>query len=185
MPMSRDRPYPVAMDAEPLTGEVVGRSRAERFRDAEARIRRVTYLLDDVVRVPGTDQRIGLDPVVGLIPVIGDVIGALVGSWVILEAARFGIPRVALARMVINLLVDLGVGIIPILGIVLDVVSRSNARNLELFRRHALDPDATTAGHWAFLTGLLLVIIGGIWLVVWVMLQIFGAIIAAIVEALF
>src|SRR5688572_10683309 len=121
MPMSPDRPYPVTMDAEPLTGEVVGRSRAERFRDAEARIRRVTYLLEDVVRVPGTDQRFGLAPVVGLIPVVGDIIGALVGSWVILEAARFGVPRVALARMIINLLVDLGVGIIPILGIVLDV----------------------------------------------------------------
>ena len=149
----------------PREGDVVGRSRAERFHDAEARIHRVTHILDDLVPIPGTGQRIGVDPVVGLVPVVGDVVGALAGGWVILEAARFGIPRIALARMVVNLLVDLALGAIPVLGIVLDVVSRSNAANLELFRRHALDADATTAGHEVFFAGLALLIIGAIWLV--------------------
>lgn len=149
----------------PREGDVVGRSRAERFHDAEARIHRVTHILDDLVPIPGTGQRIGVDPVVGLVPVVGDVVGALAGGWVILEAARFGIPRIALARMVVNLLVDLALGAIPVLGIVLDVVSRSNTANLELFRRHALDADATTAGHEAFFAGLALLIVGAIWLV--------------------
>jgi hypothetical protein len=149
----------------PVAGEVVGRSRAERFHEAEARIGRVTHILDDLVPIPGTNQKVGVDPVVGLIPVVGDVVGALAGAWVIAEAARFGIPRVALARMVVNLLVDLGLGMIPVVGIVFDVVSRSNAANLELFRRHALDPDATTAGHWSFFGGLLILMVGAIWLV--------------------
>lgn len=149
----------------PREGDVVGRSRAERFHDAEARIHRVTHILDDLVPIPGTGQRIGVDPMVGLVPVVGDVVGALAGGWVILEAARFGIPRIALARMVVNLLVDLALGAIPVLGIVLDVVSRSNTANLELFRRHALDADATTAGHEAFFAGLALLIVGAIWLV--------------------
>ena len=153
------------MAHQPREGDVVGRSRAERFRDAEARIGRVTHILDDLVPIPGTGQKIGVDPVVGLVPVLGDVVGALAGGWVILEAAHFGIPRIALARMILNLLVDLAVGAIPILGIVLDVVSRSNAANLDLFRRHALDPDATTAGHEAFFAGLALLIVGAIWLV--------------------
>ena len=131
--------------------------------------------------MPGTDQRFGLDPIIGLIPIVGDVAGALVGGWIVLEATRFGIPRIAVARMVVNVLVDLALGIIPIVGIVLDAVSRSNARNLEIFRRHALDPDATTAGHQAFFVGLALVILGGIWLVVWVMIRLIEAFIGIFV----
>lgn len=161
--------------SQPISGTVIGQSRSERFHAAEARIHRFTHLLDDLFVVPGTSQRVGLDPIVGLIPVVGDVIGALAGSWIIGEAAKFGVPRVVLARMVLNLLADLALGMIPFLGIVLDVVSRSNHRNLELFRRHALDPDATTAGHWAFFAGLGLVLLGTIWLVVALMLRVIDA----------
>jgi hypothetical protein len=161
--------------SEPRRGEVVGRSRAERFHDAEARIGRVTHLLDDLVAIPGTGQKVGIDPVVGLIPVVGDVIGALAGAWVIAEATAFGIPRVALARMIVNMLVDMALGMIPVLGIVFDVVSRSNSANLELFRRHALDPDATTAGHWTFFGGLVLMLIGAIALAAWAVARLIDA----------
>jgi hypothetical protein len=147
-----------------LRGSVVGTARSERFQAVERRIGRVTRLLDDVIRVPGTDVRVGLDPVIGMVPVVGDAVTALAGAWVIAEAARFGIPRIVLARMVVNLLADLGIGAIPVIGDVYDVVFRSNARNLELFRRHALDPGATTRGERAFLLGLVLVIIGALWL---------------------
>lgn len=147
-----------------LRGSVVGTARSERFQAVERRIGRVTRLLDDVIRVPGTDVRVGLDPVIGMVPVVGDAVTALAGAWVIAEAARFGIPRIVLARMVVNLLADLGIGAIPVIGDVYDVVFRSNARNLDLFRRHALDPGATTRGERAFLLGLVLVIIGALWL---------------------
>jgi hypothetical protein len=154
--------------ARPVSGEVLdGSSRAERFHAAEARIQRVTHLLDELVPIPGTNQRVGLDPVIGLIPIVGDVTAAAVGAWVILEAARFGVPRWALARMVVNLAVDLAVGLIPIIGDLLDIVSRSNSANLAIFRRHALDPDASSAGHQAFFGGLVLVLVGVIWLTVW------------------
>ena len=106
----------------------------------------------------------GLDPVIGLIPVVGDAVAAGVGAWVIAEAARFGVPRVVLGRMILNLLVDLGIGAIPLLGDLYDVAFRSNSRNLELFRRHALDPEASTRGERAFFLGLLLVIAGVLWL---------------------
>ena len=90
---------------------------------------------------------------------------ALVGAWVISEAARFGIPRIALARMILNLLIDLGIGAIPVVGDLYDVVSRSNSLNLDLFSRHALDPEASTAEHKTFFAGLVLLLIGAIWLV--------------------
>ncbi len=151
---------------EPLDGEVVGLSRAERFGAAERRIGRVTHALDELVRVPGTSIRVGLDPVVGLIPVVGDAVAAGVAIWVIAEASRFGIPRVVLGRMVVNLIVDLGLGAIPLLGDLYDVVLRSNTRNLELFRRHALEPEASTSGHRAFFIGLLLLVLGLVWILV-------------------
>lgn len=145
-------------------GDVVGRSRAERFAAAERRIGRVTHVLDELVSVPGTPIKVGLDPVIGVIPIAGDALAALVGVWVILEASRFGIPRVVLGRMVANLLVDLGIGAVPLIGDAYDFFFRSNSRNLELFRRHALDPGASTRGEQAFFIGLVVLAVGLLWL---------------------
>ena len=160
-----------------IEGDVVGASRTERFRAAERRIERVTHALDELVGIPGTSVRVGLDPIVGLIPVVGDAVAGVVGAWVIGEAARFGIPRVVLARMVVNLVIDLAIGAIPFLGDLYDFAFRSNSRNLALFRRHALEPDASTRGDQAFFVGVGLLVVGVLWLIltalgaVWQVLQ--------------
>lgn len=169
-------PYTRTMQGS-IEGDVVGASRAERFRAAERRIERVTHALDELIGIPGTSVRVGLDPIVGLIPVVGDVVAGVVGAWVIGEAARFGIPRVVLARMVVNLVVDLAIGAIPFLGDLYDFAFRSNSRNLGLFRRHALEPDASTRGDQAFFVGVALLVVGVLWLIltaigaVWGVLQ--------------
>lgn len=150
----------------PVEGDVVGASRTERFRAAERRIERVTHALDELIGIPGTPVKIGLDPIVGLIPVVGDAVAGIVGAWVIGEAVRFGIPRIVLARMVANLTIDLAIGAIPVLGDVYDVAFRSNSRNLALFRRHALEPDASTRGDQAFFAGVALLVVGVLWLIV-------------------
>jgi hypothetical protein len=147
-------------------GEVIGESRAERFSSAERRIGRVTKVLDELIEVPGTPIKVGLDPIIGLIPVVGDAVAALAGGWVILEASRFGVPRIVLARMILNLSVDLAIGAIPFLGDLYDFVFHSNTRNLALFRRHALDPAASTRGEQALFIGLGVLIVGIIWLIV-------------------
>jgi hypothetical protein len=157
-----------------LRGDVVGASRAERFAAAERRIGRMTHLLDELIEVPGTSIKLGLDPVIGLIPVAGDALSALAGGWVILEASRFGLPRVVLARMVVNLALDLGIGAIPLLGDAYDLLFRSNSRNLALFRKHALDPAASTRGEQALFIGLGLLIVGIVWLVVMAMSTFLG-----------
>jgi Domain of unknown function (DUF4112) len=146
-------------------GEVVGRSRTEQFRAAERRIARISHVLDNLFGVPGTGRRVGLDPLVGLIPFVGDVISAAAGAYLIAEASRFRLPPVVLARMVVNLLVDLAIGLIPFLGDLFDFVSKSNAKNLALFRRYALEPEASTAEHRLFFAGIGLVMLGLIWLV--------------------
>ncbi len=116
--------------------------------------------------VPGTNHRIGLDPIVGLIPIVGDAVSGAVGFWLIAEATRFGLPRVVVARMVLNTVVDLILGAVPFLGDVFDVVSRSNSRNLALFRRHALEPGASTRDDRLILLGLGAIVIGLGWLLV-------------------
>src|SRR6266545_2959251 len=146
------------------SGAVIGRSRAERFRDAERRVGFVSRLMDDLVPIPGTSHRIGLDPVLGLVPGAGDLVSAIAGGWILVEAVRFGIPAVVLLRMAWNTTVDLVVGAVPLLGDLFDVAFRSNRRNLELFRRHALDPAASTAEHWTFVAGLVVVMFGLLWL---------------------
>jgi len=155
-----------------IDGRVVGASRADRFHAAERRIGRVTHALDELIVVPGTPVKVGLDPVVGLIPIVGDAVAAIVGVWVIGEAARFGIPRVVLGRMAVNLLVDLAIGAIPLLGDIFDFAFRSNSRNLDLFRRHALDPGASVRGEQTFFVGLFLLLVGLAWLI----LQAVGAV---------
>lgn len=145
--------------------EVVGRSRTERFRAAERRIALTSRILDDLIEVPGTGRRVGLDPLIGLIPVVGDGITALAGAYLIAEASRFRLPLVVLARMVVNLVVDLAIGVVPLVGDLFDLVSKSNARNLALFRRYALEPEASTTEHRLFFVGIGLLLLGIIWLV--------------------
>ena len=123
-----------------------GESREERFRAAERRILAVSRVMDDLVAVPGIGRRFGLDPIVGLIPAIGDGIGGLVGAHLIAEAARFGIRGRARPDG-LNTAVDMVIGIIPFVGDVFDFFSKSNATNLALFRRYALEADASTREH--------------------------------------
>ena len=139
--------------------------RRERLAAAERRIRLVSRVLDDLVTVPGTNRRVGLEPVVGLIPGAGDVVSAAVGFWLIAEAARFRLPPIVLARMVLHTVVDLVVGLVPLLGDVFDFAFKSNTRNVELFRRYASDEAASTREHRLFFLGLVLLAVGLLWLI--------------------
>jgi hypothetical protein len=131
---------------------------------AERRIARVARVLDDLVTVPGTNARVGLDPLIGLIPVVGDLVVAVVGAWIVLEAARFRVPAIVMVRMILNTFVDFVIGIIPLVGNILDFGFKGNRMNLELFHRYALDPGEDTSGHWAFVLGLVAVLVGLAWL---------------------
>jgi hypothetical protein len=160
--MTSDRAYarsrPGRRSADPEDGV-----RRARVAAAERRIGAVAHLLDNLVAVPGTRYRIGLDPVIGLVPFLGDIAGALIAGWIVLEAARFGVPTVVLLRMMLYAVVDFAIGLVPLLGDVLDAGFKANTRNLELFHRHATDPGASTAGSTALLAGIALVFAGVIW----------------------
>jgi hypothetical protein len=148
--------------------------RTERLAAAERRLALVSRVLDDLVTVPGTRHRVGIEPVVGLIPGAGDVVSAAVGVWLIAEAARFKLPGPVVGRMVLNTLLDLVVGIVPILGDLFDFAFKSNTRNLELFRRYAADPGASTREHRVVVLGAVLVVVG----VAWLLLALLGAVLS-------
>ena len=99
-------------------------------------------LLDTAIRIPGTNIRLGLDAVLGLIPGAGDAVGALLSSYIILAAARQGAPRAVLLRMIGNVAIDSVIGAVPVLGDIFDIAFKSNARNAALLERVAVQPAA-------------------------------------------
>jgi hypothetical protein len=100
------------------------------------RIRKFSNLLDTAFRIPGTPFRIGLDPILGLVPVIGDIVDTGFSAYLIFLAARFQIPSGVLGWMVFNIALEAVVGSIPILGDLFDAFFKSNIRNLALLEKH-------------------------------------------------
>ena len=100
-------------------------------------LRRWAVLLDSVFRVPGTNIRFGLDAIVGLIPGIGDISTPVFAALLLLQAVRMRLPVVVQARMVLNAAIDMLVGLLPIVGDLVDVGWKANLRNLALLERHA------------------------------------------------
>ena len=112
---------------------------AERIDEAEVeaaykRIAALARVMDSIVAIPGTNLRIGVDAVLGLVPVVGDVISQAISSYIIWEARRLGVSRWTMARMIGNSLVDMGIGAVPLLGDAFDVAFRANLRNLALLK---------------------------------------------------
>jgi hypothetical protein len=101
-----------------------------------ARLEALARLLDGAFAIPGTNQRVGLDAIIGLVPVLGSAATAVVSAYIIMEARRLGLPRWKVARMVGNLALDSMVGSIPIAGNVFDVFFRSNQRNVRILLDH-------------------------------------------------
>jgi hypothetical protein len=99
-----------------------------------ARLRRIAWLMDR--SIPVGRFRIGLDPIIGLVPGIGDWLGAAISTWVIYEAIRLGVPIPVLARMGLNVVVEAVVGAVPVLGDLFDATWQANMRNLRLVERH-------------------------------------------------
>ncbi len=136
----------------------------------------LAWLLDETFPVPGTRHRFGLAPLIGLVPVVGDLVGAAAGSYIVLRAIQARLPRVVIARMAFNVVLNALVGVVPLVGDAFDFLYKSNSRNLRLFERHALDPAGSTRGSWLFFGAIIGLLIGLVVLVV--------VVVGAILEAL-
>ena len=100
------------------------------------RIELIEHVLERSFVIPGINRPVGLDAIAGLVPVVGDVLAAAMGAYIVWEAHNLGLPKWKLARMMGNVAFDTAIGAIPIAGDLFDFVFRSNTRNLKIVRRH-------------------------------------------------
>jgi hypothetical protein len=122
-------------------------------------LRSMQWWLDEAFRVPGTSLRVGWDPIVGLVPGIGDLLTALLSCGIVLHAQRMRLPRVVQIRMLVNVAIDLLVGAVPIVGDAADVFWKANSKNMALLERHADQTRAPSAGDWLFVGGIIVAIV--------------------------
>ena len=110
------------------------------------RLRSISRALDSAVGIPGTSYRFGLDALIGLVPGVGDAVGAFFSGYIVLQAAKLGAPSSVITRMIANVAVDTIVGEIPLLGDLFDVAWKSNTKNLALLEEHLQRPSRAKAG---------------------------------------
>src|SRR6266481_1509088 len=131
----------------------------------------LSHLLDDWFRVPGTSIRFGLDGIIGLVPGLGDIIGGLASTIIVLAAWVRGVPYVTLLRMVVNIGIEVLLGTIPLLGDAFDIAWKANRRNYALVVRHLQQSRRQTWRDWVFLIliGLVLaaIFLAPIFLILW------------------
>jgi hypothetical protein len=128
----------------------------------EARVARCVGLarvLDTAFRIPGTRIRFGVDPILGLVPGLGDAIAALIGGYIVWSAVRVGAPRLVIGRMLVNVGVDAIVGAVPGLGTIFDVAFKAHRRNARMLEAWARSPAVVVARQRHLLLGLALVVL--------------------------
>jgi hypothetical protein len=131
--MSPARPNTIRIsDKETLEWSTTDESAARKSADVD----RLAHWLDTLVEIPGIRVRFGIDALLGLLPGVGDTASAFASIYILRAASAFSVPRITLARMTLNVVIDLLAGAVPILGDLFDVYWKANRKNVELLRRH-------------------------------------------------
>lgn len=133
--------------------------RQQRRSQVEAIFKWVALLMDRLIRIPGVKKRLGLNPILDLVPGIGDVAAAFISVSVLVYGIRRGIPRVLLGRMALNVLINEMVGIIPVVGSVFAFWFTANTRNYDLLREHLDTPSRSTKRDKIFVGAILSLVI--------------------------
>src|SRR5688500_15485667 len=139
-------------------------------------MRDLARVLDEAIRIPGTNIRIGLDAILGLIPGGGDVAGGLFSAVIMLQAARMGAPTAVLARMLGNVVVDTAIGSIPLIGDLFDFAWRANSKNVRLLESWRERPAGTQRASKFAVVGFLAALVALIVLAVWGAIALGGAV---------
>ena len=121
----------------------------------------LALIMDEFIRVPGTKFKFGLDPLIGLLPGLGDTGSALVSAFALVQAARLGVPKILLARMSLNILINELVGIVPVIGDAFSFWFKSNVRNYQIIKDHTAAPGGVSRrSDWIFVIAVLVILFG-------------------------
>jgi hypothetical protein len=135
--------------------EVLPPEDRQRRNSLEPLFRWLAFIMDEFLRVPGTKFRFGLDPIIGLLPGLGDTASAIISTFALVYAARCRLPKIVLARMAVNILINELVGIVPGIGDAFSFWFKSNRRNYELLQRHIAVPKRARKSDWIFVGAVL------------------------------
>ena len=124
-----------------------------------AALRHMARMLDSAYEIPGTSYRIGLDPIVGLVPAIGDLISPIFTIALLWQSHDLNLPRIVQLRMLFNVAIDTVVGMVPVAGDLFDFAWKANDMNMELLERHVYEERRAGAGDWLFVVGLTLILL--------------------------
>jgi len=132
----------------------------------------IASLMDRAIKIPGTKIRIGLDPIIGLIPVVGDLISFGISSILLYAAFMHGASRKVVMKMLMNIALDSSIGMIPVLGNIFDFAFKANSRNYILLSEHWQEGKHKGSGWQYIVIGLLilLVLMGAVMLLIWKLL---------------
>jgi hypothetical protein len=161
-----------------------GTGTTDRPRSSVERIALANFLaelLDQRFTIPGTSIRFGLDPILGLIPGIGDALANIAGSAILLIASQYRLPKIILLRMGLNVAFNAIIGAVPVFGDLFSIWFRSNVRNVQLLERYvSSERQAPTPGDWIFVLAVILAIvlllIGTFVVLVWLVKQVWNVV---------
>jgi hypothetical protein len=122
-------------------------------------LRRWARIFDSAFRIPGTNITFGIDPILGLIPGIGDLTSPVFALFMIWHAAKLRVPKVVIARMVLNALIDAVAGTVPVIGDLFDFGWKASVWNLALLERHAMPGTPARRGDWIFVVACLALVV--------------------------
>jgi hypothetical protein len=175
--ISENRPD-LEREAEAMSRPAGRRLKAASGEPVDKHLDRLSYLLDKSLRIPGTDIRFGIDPIISfLFPVAGDLLGGLMSAYIVIVSVRYGLPKIVITRMVFNVALDFIFGSIPLIGDLFDFAWKSNDKNMRLLNRYASGEKRSFWSDWAWvfvLLAILVLIMGGIIALVYAGLRALG-----------
>ena len=124
------------------------------------RLKRLSERLDNTFTIPGTKYKIGIEALIGAVPIIGDLIGGILASYIMYSGVKMGAPPRIIARMAVNIAIDFAIGSIPIIGDLFDLVWKANKKNVELIEDTTLDDKEEQKLNYLIITALILVLLG-------------------------
>ena len=104
------------------------------------RLENLANLLDNAFNIPGTSYNIGIDPILGIFPLVGDYLGLFLSSYILWESAKLGASKYTISSMAVNLIIDMLIGVFPFFGDIFDVAWKANDKNIVLLKNHLQSP---------------------------------------------